>query len=323
MPAETKNRVLYILKFLREHTDENHPTTIHEINDYLRELGIAAGRKTVADDIEQLQGCGYDVVCNKSRQNQYFIGARDLELAEVKMLVDAVQAAKFISAKKSKALIKELSAMASPYQAGELNRQLYIDGRVKTTNESVYYIVDLIYAAINEKRQITFKYYEYTPEKKKVFKHNGQVYVLSPYDLVWSNDSYYVFGFSESHGKVVKFRVDRMYKPSMSDTPAVKKPKDYDIAGFCKQVFMMYDGEPCTVELLCENNLMKSIVDRFGDKTETQIMDCRHFKATVEVSASPTFFAWIFTYAGKIKILSPQKVVDGYKAHLMKTASLA
>ena len=126
MPAETKNRVLYILKFLREHTDENHPTTIHEINDYLHELGIAAGRKTVADDIEQLQGCGYDVVCNKSRQNQYFIGARDLELAELKMLVDAVQAAKFISAKKSKALIKKLSAMASPYQAGELNRQLYI-----------------------------------------------------------------------------------------------------------------------------------------------------------------------------------------------------
>ncbi|NMP37545.1 MAG: WYL domain-containing protein [Clostridiales bacterium] len=321
MPAETKNRVLYILKFLREHTDENHPTTIHEINDYLDELGIAAGRKTVADDIEQLQECGYDVVCNKSRQNQYFIGERDLELAELKMLVDAVQAAKFISAKKSKALIKKLSAMASPYQAGELNRQLYIDGRVKTTNESVYYIVDLIYAAINEKRQITFKYYEYTPEKKKVFKHHGQVYVFSPYDLVWSNDSYYVFGFSESHGKVVKFRVDRMYKPSMSDASAVKKPKDYDIAEFCKQVFMMYDGELCTVELLCENSLMKSIVDRFGDKVETQAADCGHFKATVNISTSPTFFAWIFTYAGKIKILSPNTVAASYQEQIDKALS--
>lgn len=156
-----------------------------------------------------------------------------------------------------------------------------------------------------------------------LFKHHGQVYVFSPYDLVWSNDSYYVFGFSESHGKVVKFRVDRMYKPSMSDASAVKKPKDYDIAEFCKQVFMMYDGEPCTVELLCENSLMKSIVDRFGDKVETQAADCGHFKATVKVSASPTFFAWIFTYAGKIKILSPQKVVDEYKEHLKKAASLA
>lgn len=116
MPAETKNRVLYILKYLQEHTDENHPTTIHEINEYLDGIGIAAGRKTVADDIEQLQECGYDVICNKSRQNQYFIGERDLELAELKMLVDAVQAAKFISAKKSKALIKKLSAMASPYR---------------------------------------------------------------------------------------------------------------------------------------------------------------------------------------------------------------
>ncbi len=121
------------------------------------------------------------------------IGAAGAENAR-----DAVQAAKFISPKKSKALIKKFSTLASPYQAGELNRQLYIDGRVKTTNENVYYIVDLLYTAINEKKQVTFKYYEYTPEKKKVFKHNGQVYVFSPYDLVWSNDSYYVFGFSRA-----------------------------------------------------------------------------------------------------------------------------
>lgn len=210
--------------------------------------------------------------------------------------------------------------MASPYQAGELNRQLYIDGRVKTTNENVYYIVDLLYTAINEKRQINFKYYEYTAEKKKVFKHKGQVYVFSPYDLVWSNDSYYVFGFSESHEKVAKFRVDRIYKPTISAVPAVSKPTDYDIAGFCKQVFMMYDGEPCTVELLCENTLMKSILDHFGDEVETQVIDCGHFKVTVNVSASPTFFAWIFTYAEKIQILSPQKVIAEYKKHLMQVA---
>ena len=323
MPREAKNRVLYILKYLWEHTDENHTAAINDISGYLNSIGITAGRKTIADDIEQLQECGYDVVCNKSRQNQYFIGSRELELPELKMLVDAVQAAKFISPKKSKALINKLSTLASPYQAGELNRQLYIDGRVKTTNENVYYIVDLLYTAINEKKQVTFKYYEYTLEKTKVFKHNGQVYVFSPYDLVWSNDSYYVFGFSESHGKVVKFRVDRMYKPTLVETTAAAKPKEYNIEDFCKQVFMMYDAETFTVELLCESSLMKAIVDRFGDKVDTKAMDCAHFKATVEVSASPTFYAWVFTYAGKIKILSPKSVVEAYKEHLTEAAQNA
>lgn len=320
MPAENKNRILYIYKYLWEHSDESHPSTINEISSYLNDNGIKAGRKTIAGDIEHLQEFGYDVVCNKSRQNQYFIGSRDFELPELKMLVDAVQAAKFISSKKSKLLISKLTAMASPYQSKELNRHLYTDERVKTTNENIYYIVDLLYSAINEKRQITFMYCDYTPEKEKVFKHGGQNYVFSAYDLVWSNDSYYVFGFSESHGKVVKFRVDRMCTPTITDKPIMEKPKDYNITEYCRQVFMMYDTETCTVELLCENGIMKAIIDRFGDDVETNITDCNHFMATVKVSVSPTFFAWVFTYAGKIRIVSPRNVIDKYKEHFKQAA---
>lgn len=305
MPREAKNRVLYILKYLWEHTDENHTAAINDISGYLNSIGITAGRKTIADDIEQLQECGYDVVCNKSRQNQYFIGSRELELPELKMLVDAVQAAKFISPKKSKALINKLSTLASPYQAGELNRQLYIDGRVKTTNENVYYIVDLLYTAINEKKQVTFKYYEYTLEKTKVFKHNGQVYVFSPYDLVWSNDSYYVCGFSDSHGKIATFRVDRMHRPALTDGAAIPKPPDYDIAAICRQAFMMYDAGTVTVKLCCENDMMKAIIDRFGEQVQTERSGTKHFMATVTVAPGPTFFAWIFNYAGKLRIVFP------------------
>lgn len=315
-----KERAIYVLKYLWEQTDEQHPATLYDIIDYLNSVGInigtTAGRRTIAADIEQLQECGYDVVCNKGKQNQYFIGARDLELPELKMLVDAVQAAKFITPKKSEALIKKLSGMTSSHQAKELNHRLYIDGRAKTTNENVYYIVDLLYTAINEKKQVTFKYYEYNAEKKRVFKHKGQVYRFSPYDLVWSNDSYYVFGFSESHGKVVKFRVDRMHNPSLADAPSIAKPEGYDISEFCRQVFMMYDAQVCTVELLCENSMMKTIIDRFGDKVDTAVTDCTHFKATVEVSCGPTFYAWIFTYAGKIRIVSPKNIVEEYTGKL-------
>ncbi len=311
-----KNRELVILKYLWDHTDEDHPATTNDIIAHLASFEIVTTRKTVTEDIAELQNSGIDIVCNRSRQNEYFIGSRHLELAELKMLVDAVQAAKFISPKKSAELISKVSALASPHQSVDLRRNLFVDDKVKTSNEKVYYSVDTLYTAIQTEKTVTFKYIEYTAEKKKVYKHKGQVYVLSPYDMVWCNDAYYVFGWSESHGKVVKFRVDRMYKPTLADKTYRPKPDGYDISEFCRQVFSVYDGQLCTVELKCENNMMKDIIDRFGEDVQTRTFDCMHFIATVEVSVSPTFFAWIFTYGGSIEILSPEAVRQEYMERL-------
>lgn len=314
-----KNRTIYILKYLWDHTDEENPATTNEIIEHLSSFEIVTTRKTVTEDISELQNSGIDIVCNRSRQNEYFIGTRHLELVELKLLVDAVQAARFISPKKSKELIGKISSLASPYQSAELKRNLFVDGKAKTDNEKVFYAVDTLYTAIQENKSVTFKYVEYTAEKKKVYKHKGQIYVLSPYDMVWCNDAYYVFGFSESHGKVVKFRVDRMHKPTLSNKSYHPKPEDYDISSFCRKMFSMYDGQLCTVELKCNNELMKVIVDRFGEDVQTRTFDCRHFVATVEVSVSPTFYAWVFTYGGRIKILSPEAVKQEYTERL-KTA---
>ena len=323
MPSENKSRLLYIAKYLWQQTDESHPVTISEIITYLDGCGIITNRKTVSDDMVQLQESGLDVVCNKSRQNQYFIETRNLELPELKMLVDAVQAARFITPKKSKELIGKLSSLTSTYQAKELNRKLYVDGRVKSANENIYYIIDLLQSAINSSKKIHFQYYEYTAEKKRVLKHKGQVYVFSPYDLVWCNDSYYVFGFSEgnNHDKVIKFRVDRMHKPVMTDEKAIAIPKEYNIAEYCRQVFSVYDAQNYTVELLCENSVMKAIVDRFGVKVQTRTADCGHFIATAFVSASPTFYAWVFTFGGKIRIISPHEVKKEYNQMLKDAMS--
>ncbi|MGI6029679.1 MAG: helix-turn-helix transcriptional regulator [Candidatus Heteroscillospira sp.] len=323
MQNKHKNRALLIFKYLMAHTDQGHQKSTQDIQEYLSGFGISAGQKTIAADIEQLQEAGYDVICNKSRQNMYFIGERDFELPELKMLVDAVQAARFISKRKSGQLIRKLTALASPYEAKELKRQLYVEGRVKTSNEQVFYAVDLLYAAINENKQITFQYYEYGPDKKKTLKHKGQQYAFSPYDLVWSNDSYYVCGFSERHGKTATFRVDRMHRPAITERAAVPKPPDYDIAAICRQAFMMYDAGTVTVKLYCENDMMKAIIDRFGEQVQTDWSDTGHFTATVTVSSGPTFFAWIFNYAGKLRIVSPQGMVDEYKAHLKKAAESA
>lgn len=229
-----KNRTLYIFKYLWDHTDEEHPATTADIIAYLASMGISTTRKTVAEDAAELQNSGFDVVCNRSRQNEYFIGTRHLELAELKLLVDAVQAARFISPKKSRELIGKVTGLISPHQGESLRRSLFVDGKVKTGNEAVYYAVDILHTAIQQQKTVMFKYIEYTPQKKKRYKHGGRVYVLSPYDMVWNSDAYYVCGYSKSHGKVVTFRVDRMCRPELSESVFCPRPEGYDICfAFC------------------------------------------------------------------------------------------
>ena len=201
-----KNRPLTIFKYLWDHTDEDHPAIITEILAYLEASGFHATRKTVAADLLQLQESGFDVVCTKSRQDRYFIGTRTLEIAELKAIVDAVQAAKFLSADKSTQLIEKLAALGSPYQAAQLKRNLYVSGKAKTHNEAVYYTVDLLHTAINNNFPVTFQYLQYTPDKQCIEKHSGAQYILSPYDMVWDTDRYYVVGWSERHEKIAKFR---------------------------------------------------------------------------------------------------------------------
>lgn len=314
--SPTKPRILHILKYLWQNTDETHYATVADITAHLNENGISGNRKTIADDIQILIDFGFDIICIKSRQNQCFIGSRILELPELKLLVDAVQASNFITRKKSKALIEKLTALTSVHTAGELHRSLYMDGRVKPGDESAYYTVDLLHNAISQKRRISFRYYEYNGQKKKVFKHSGQVYDFSPYHLIWSNDSYYVLGYSESHEKIVTFRIDRMERPGLTDKPYHPEPEDFDVATHCNAVFSMYDSDFCTVTLQCENSVMKAIVDKFGTDVQTEPLENNCFKATVDVYASPTFFGWVCTYGGKIRIINPANVAESYRAHI-------
>lgn len=318
---EQKNtlRFLYLLQYLYENTDEEHPATTADIINFFAERDIKVHRQTIANDIELLNDFGFDIITVRSRQNMYFYGTRQLDLAELKMIVDAIQAAKFITAKKSEALIRKLMTFTSSQQSHYLNRQLFLADRAKATNESVLYTVDLLHEAINEKKRIRFKYIEYTQDKKKVLKHKGYQYEFSPYDLVWHNDSYYVFGYSEKHGKVIKFRVDRIYKPQKTAYDGRALPDGYDLALYIRRTFSMYDDEIHTVELCCENNLMNAVIDHFGENVVVRYSDTAHFIATVEVSASPTFYAWVFTFNGRIRILSPKVVVDEFKQQLGNT----
>lgn len=305
---------MLLLKLLSTQTDEQHPISTVDLLSYFDALDMKPDRKTLKADIDLLYEMGLNVVTVPGNPVQYFVADRGFELPEIKLLIDAVQSSRFITAKKSKALTNKLvTRLASTQQAKELARTLYTANRVKPVNEQIYVHVDHIFTAINGHTKITFQYIEYTPEKKRVVKHNGLFYSVSPYALLWNGDYYYCVGYSDSHSKVVTFRVDRMKVLKTNNIPAVTPDASFDVEDYYTGVFDMFDGEEMCIELLCENRHMKSVVDHFGEKVPTSIADPEHFIATVNVFVSPTFYAWIFQFCGEIKILSPQTATDQYR----------
>ena len=256
---KNNKRSLFILKYLSEQTDENHLATILQINDYLQQYELDANRETISDCIKELQEVGYDIFCVRSTQNQYYMRERPFSLAEIKLLVDAVQSSRFISKEQSMELVSKLADLVGSHKSEILKRHLYIESRAKTDNTDIMEYVDRIHRAIIEQRKVKFKYYEYTPNKEKVLRHGGQIYTVAPYVLVWNNDMYYVVGFYEEKDRVSKFRIDRMCELTLSEEQAEDIQNDLNMSDFFEKEFSMMNGKLCEVELLYENKLMNRI----------------------------------------------------------------
>lgn len=303
-------RIIELLRFLYQQTDEAHAVTVSEMIEYLKSKGIPSVRQTVYTDLEALDTAGIDIVQIKSTQNRYFIGSRIFEYPELKMLVDAVASSKVISAKKSQALIQKLGQLTSIQQAEQLQRLASLSSRVKPHNEKVYYIIDSIQTAILDQHQISFQYYEYTPEKKKILKHDGYRYILDSYALEWKNDHYYLIGYSHKHKGIAHFRVDRLTSVEPLDSKFQPMP-DFDVAAYTNKMVDMFAAEHAEqVKLLCSNELMRVIIDHYGEDIEISPYDDTHFTVIIEVNPSGTFYGWVFKFMGKIRILSPQSCVD-------------
>lgn len=306
-----KSRMVILAQMFYEHTDQDHPMTGLEILEYLKEHDVPANEKTLRGDIRLLQDLGMDIVKIVSRPNLFYWGERQFEMPELKLLVDAVSSSRFITKKKSVVLGRKLSKLASENQRKELRRHIQATNRVKSENEQIYYSVNTINEAISRRRKITFKYTEYNSQLKETFRNEGEIYGLSPYALLWNEDYYYVVGWSEKHENISVFRVDRIYHPEIMDEKAVKRPEDFNLDDYSMPVFDMFEGKDrVRVKLEVRNDLAKYIVDRFGTNLKTQQVSDDKFTVTVEVSLSPTFYAWVFQFDGGIRILSPKKAVS-------------
>lgn len=310
---EKKSRILYLLKYLHENSDEAYPVSSTELMEYLESKDIKIHRTTINADIALMVESGIDVITVRSSPNKYFIGERQLELPELKMLVDAVASSKFITTKKSNQLIEKIGKLTSKRLYEELQREVYTERIIKPGNEQIYYTVDKIQEAIRTNKWMEFKYLEYNPDKKLVYKNRGYLYELCPFTTFWSDDRYYVVGYSKKHRKIATFRIDRMEKPEVTTVDAVPRPDNFDPSVYANQVFEMFDGECEDVELKCTNDLMSVIVDKFGEQVATTTLGSTHFKATVTIQVSPRFYGWVFGFAGKISILGPDCVKEEYK----------
>ena len=313
-----KERIVRMVRLFQTQTDEEHPISTFEIIEYFKGLGTVIDRNTIRDDVDTLNACGIEVIILEGRPNRYYFTDSRFQLPELKLLVDAVEGSKFITAKKSRELVGKIISMASTGYADELNRHLYTVGRIKPENENIYYVIDAIFRAIQAEQKISFQYFRFDANRERVPRHDGEPFVLSPYAMLYNEDKYYVLGYYGLFGKITTFRVDRMGIPEILAEPAHPKPEGFDPVDYTVDVFSMYEGSLETVELLCENIMMDPIVDRFGEEADTQIAGSGHFLVRAQVSVSRTFFAWVFQFAGKIQILEPASVKVQYQEMLGK-----
>lgn len=322
MPKSTnqKLKLLYLVKILTQQSDEEHCLSAQALIDALGTYGIKAERKSIYDDIAQLTDFGYDIVLVKAKTGGgYYLAGREFELAELKLLVETVQASRFLTVKKSRELIGKIEKLASRAEAGQLQRHVYVANRVKTANESIYYIVDDIHRAIQNNEQISFQYLEWNLERELVPRKDGKRYQVSPWALTCKDENYYLIAHDAENDVIKHFRVDKMGQIQVLADVArqgVELFERFDIAAYANKTFGMFGGREEMVTLEFENRFIGVVMDRFGRDVPVRKRDAEHFSVRVQVALSGQFYGWLTGLGAGAKVTAPEDVAEAYQTHL-------
>ena len=321
-----KAKLLHLARILESRTDEGHPMTIARMMELLQAEGVEVrDRKSLYDDLETLRVFGMDIETRREgRSTGYFVASRAFELPELKLLVDAIQSSRFITRKKTDQLIRKVEALTSVHQARQLQRQVYVTGRIKAMNESIYYTVDALHEAIDSGRQIRFRYFEWALGRgrervEKRLRREGGWYQVSPFSLVWDNENYYLVAYESESATVRHYRVDKMQDLEITDLLREGQPADFDPAAYAGSLFGMFNGQQETVKIRFENSLIGVVVDRFGRDVFLSPDGDGHFMVTAHVAVSPQFLSWVFSFGKQAEILSPQPVRARFLQYLRET----
>lgn len=309
-----KQKLLYILKMLHEKSDENHPIRMEAIIAMLDREGIRAERKSIYNDMDTLRDFGFDIVLTRGKKGGYFLASREFESAELKVLVDAVQASRFITAKKSNELIGKIVKLAGEHEAKYLKREVYVVNRVKSDNESIFYNVDEIYRAIEQNKQITFKYLDYSLKKEVRYRRNGKTYQVSPWALTWDDEKYYLIAYDSEAKEMKHYRVDKIKGISIADEARENNEanRNFDVAEYCNRFFGMYSGKTEVLTVHFPNELMSVVIDRFGRDITIHEKEDNTFTLRMKVAVSHQLYGWLTGLGPAVRIMGPQHIVEDY-----------
>ena len=315
---QQKLKILCLLKILKEETDEKHPLTTTQLIERLLAYGIQAERKSIYNDIAALEDFGVDIIKVTQKPGGYYLGEREFELAELKLLVDAVVASKFITTKKSRELIHKLETLTSRENAKQLNRQVVVTNRSKAVNEKIYYNVDKIHSTIAKGVKIRFQYFAWTVDKQMELKRDGGFYEVSPFLLSWDDENYYLIAYDAKAGIIKHFRVDKMLRISLcrEAREGAEEFADFDVGAYTKKTFGMFAGEEEVVTLVCRNELIGVMIDRFGQEVSTRRRDEDSFFLRTKVAVSRQFFGWLTGLGDGVRIQAPEDVRQRYCRYL-------
>ena len=316
---KSKLKTLKVIEILNKYSDENHPMSAADICAELAKEDIHAERKSIYSDIDVLRLYGYDIISTSTPKKGVYMGERDFELVEVRLLIDAVQSAKFITEKKTEVLVDKIENNLSKWQIEDLSGQVYVDNRNKNENETVYYTIDTLSTAIRSEKKVSIHYIKRRIEAGERPKNEEHIYTVSPYALIWSDDHYYLVCNNEKYDNLMHLRIDKIKHLEKTSLPArhfseVSDYKNYfDSADYASKLFNMYSGEPKPVEFICKNDTLEPMLDRFGENVKIQKYDDEHFVLRTNVASSEGLVAWIVQFGGRVKVKSPNDLIYSVK----------
>lgn len=311
-----KIKLLKLMELLKQETDEHHPLSTSEICNCLGMMGISCDRRTLARDIALLNEQGFEVMwCRSGKEKAYYIEDRSFSIPELKILIDAVQAANFITDKKSAELIDKISALGGSHQADILKGNLVCFNTRKHSNETIYYSIGYLEDAIQQQKKVLFRYYDLNENGEKIYRRDGHRYVVEPVALVFHEDNYYLVIYSAKHDSTANYRVDRMDSVEVIDEPVSQRALNLrnEVAGYTERAFKMYGGQPVDIVIEFADKLIGVVYDKFGENTKMIRTGEHKCVATVKVQVSPTFWGWLFQFGKKMRILSPTHLIEEYR----------
>lgn len=319
--ANQKLKLFRLAEIMQAKTDEDHYLTMPEILEELEKYDIFAERKSIYNDLRELEELGIEIDSEqRGKLTYYHVIGRKFELPELKLLVDAIQSSKFITVKKTNDLIKKLESFCSEYEARQLQRQVFVQDRIKAMNESVYYSVDAIHTAISENKKIRFQYFKWNTKKEAELRNDGEFYVVSPWALSWDDENYYLVAYDGKAGKIKHYRVDKLLKIDMVDEAREGKEffETFNAADYAKRNFAMFGGEEESVTILLENDMCGVFIDRFGKDISFVKVDDNHCTLRLKVALSRHFIGWIIALGPQVKITGSKKVLDYMNAEIKR-----